>query len=270
MTSLQKKLLDMLAWFDKFCKQNNIVYFAAGGTVLGAARHGGFIPWDDDIDVVVPRPDYDRLLKIFNGKIDNYILESPHSLNKDYLYSAAKLYDTNTTLIEKTQHPCKRGIYIDVFPLDGIGNTEEESLSNYRVFEKQNRILLTRTCAIRKDRAWYKNAAIRLMKCVPSFVINEKKLVVKLDKIAGYLCSYDSKYVANLMGSYGRKEIVPRELFGDPKVMAFEDIEINVPQYHEEYLAHIYGDWKKLPPENKRKTTHEHIELNLEKSYLDE
>lgn len=78
----------MLAWFDSFCRENNLTYYALGGTMLGAARHQGFIPWDDDIDVGMPREDYAKLEKIMNGKqFDNYVLETPNSKNRDFCYS---------------------------------------------------------------------------------------------------------------------------------------------------------------------------------------
>ena len=80
LTSLQQELLNMLKWFDGFCRDNNLQYFAVGGTLLGAVRHNGFIPWDDDIDVAMPRPDYDRLAELMGSKIfDHYILETQKS-----------------------------------------------------------------------------------------------------------------------------------------------------------------------------------------------
>ena len=87
LTPLQQELLNMLKWFDGFCRDNNLQYFAVGGTLLGAVRHNGFIPWDDDIDVAMPRPDYDRLAELMGSKIfDHYILETQKSKKADYCY----------------------------------------------------------------------------------------------------------------------------------------------------------------------------------------
>lgn len=268
LSPIQEKLLDMLQWFHNFCVLNNICYYAAGGTMIGAARHKGFIPWDDDIDVVVPRRDYNKLISIFQEQKDHYYLETVNNEKKDFLYSYAKLYDTNTTLIEHTKTDCKRGIYIDVFPLDGVGNTEKEAIKNFRKFDRINMFLMMRTCAIRKERSWYKNLSILLARMLPARLVDERKIVVKLDKIANYINRDDAIYVANLMGTYRSKEIILRELFGQPTLYQFENISIYGPEKYDEYLTCIYGDWKALPPENKRKTSHDFIKMDLNNSYM--
>lgn len=121
MTEIQLKLLDMLKWFHEFCIENKLRYYALGGTMLGAIRHKGFIPWDDDIDVGMPREDYDKMIELVIDKQDEkYRLEKPLQ-NKDFVYQYCKLYDTSTTLVENTRYKTKRGVYLDIFPLDGIG-----------------------------------------------------------------------------------------------------------------------------------------------------
>ena len=214
LSPVQERLLIMLRWFHEYCEKHDIRYYAVGGTLIGAMRHSGFIPWDDDVDVAVPRKDYKRLIEGFVDEIDGYCLESPYSGNSDYLYSYAKLYDTRTTLTEKTRIPCKRGIYIDVFPLDGIGEILEEAQEAFKVFDKKNMFLMTRTCVIRKDRSWYKNLAILAARAIPGFMVNDKQLAISVDKTAESLNKDGSKYVANLMGAYRAKEITLNEYFG--------------------------------------------------------
>ena len=258
----------MLEWFHNYCVKEGITYYAVGGTMIGALRHKGFIPWDDDIDIAIPRKEYDRLIRNFNGVIDGYLLESPYSGNSDYLYTSAKLYDTNTTLIEKQRTPCKRGVYLDIFPLDGLGDSLEESRQMYKKFDRKNMFLMTRICVVRNDRNWYKNASIFLARLIPSLFINEKKLSISIDKMAAEINRESSVYVANMMGSYRFREIVLREYFGKPTLYQFENIEIYGPEKYDEYLSAIYGDWRKLPPEDKRYTKHDYIMLDLDKSYL--
>src|SRR5690554_3313505 len=95
LSEIQSKLLQMLKWFDGFCRENNLKYYAVGGTLLGAVRHQGFIPWDDDIDVAMPREDYRELEKLMSGKkIGFYVLETQNSLERDFCYPYTKLYDT--------------------------------------------------------------------------------------------------------------------------------------------------------------------------------
>ena len=109
MNDMQKKLVDMLQWYHEFCKKHNLNYYAVGGTCLGAVRHQGFIPWDDDIDVGMPREDYNRFEALMKeeGNSGKYVLEMPFE-NKDFVYAYGKLYDTTTTLIENTRYKTKR------------------------------------------------------------------------------------------------------------------------------------------------------------------
>lgn len=268
MNPIQEKLLDMFLWFHNYCIDNNITYYAAGGTVLGAARHNGFIPWDDDIDIVIPRKDYNRLIRLFSKKVDHYYLESPYSENKDFLYSYTKLYDTNTTQIERGYIKCKRGVYIDIFPLDGIGTTYNEAIKNFRKVNLVNMFLRARTYAIRKESRWYKNLSILLSRCIPSVLVNNKKLSIYVDYLANSINNDQVDYVANLMGAYREKEIVKKELFGEPVFHDFENISIFIPERYDEYLSKLYGDWKKMPPIEKRKTNHDFVMMDLNKPYM--
>lgn len=269
LNSMQEKLLEMLKWFHNYCVNNNIQYYAVGGTMIGAMRHHGFIPWDDDIDIAVPRKDYNRLIHEFTNIIDGYLLESPYSGNYDYLYSYAKLYDTRTTVVENTRVPCKRGVYIDIFPLDGIGNTYEDAKRYFDKFDKRNMFLMTRTCVIRSDRSWYKNASIIAARAIPNFILDDKKLSISVDQMAASLNDEKSVYVANLMGAYRSKEITLREYFGHPTLYSFEGIKIYGPEKYDEYLQGIYKNWRELPPEDKRNTKHDFVVFDLEKSYIE-
>ena len=268
LSPIQEKLLKMLNWFHNYCRENDLTYYIVGGSMLGAARHGGFIPWDDDVDVVLPRPDYERLLKQFPIENSNYLLESPYANNNDYYYSFAKLYDRETTLMERTKYNCRRGIYIDVFPLDGLGKNEDEVRKNFKKIDRLNMFLMTRTCAITKRRSFWKNASIVLSRCIPEFIVDDHELVKRVDKVASSFGYDESKYVANLMGTYRTREVMEKQIFGRPTEYKFENIVVYGVENPEEFLTHIYGDWQKLPPIEKRKTTHEYIEFNLEKSWM--
>lgn len=268
LSKIQAKLLEMLKWFHDYCIKNGITYYAVGGTMIGAMRHKGFIPWDDDIDIVLPRKDYNKLIRTLTSIKDGYVLESPYSGNNDYLYSYSKLYDTRTTLMEKTRTLCKRGVYIDVFPLDGVGNSIEEANKTFRKFDKRHKFLLTRNCVLRKDRSWYKNLSIILSKAIPTFLVNDKKLSISVDQCASTMSKEKSKYVANLMGAYGKKEITLYSFFGKPTLYQFENIEIFGPEKYDEYLKSIYGNWRQLPPKEKRYTKHDFVLFDLDHSYL--
>ncbi len=267
MTQLQEKLLEMLGVFHEFCKENGLSYFALGGTALGAERHKGFIPWDDDVDVGMPRRDYEKLKALVENKqLGDYVFEFP-SNKKDFVYAYGKMYDTRTTLVENTRYKTKRGIFLDIFPLDGAGKTLEESKKYFKVVHKKINLLSTKSLAWRKGRKLYKNVAIILMRLFP---VNQTKLKQKIDKLSSKI-DYDSvNYVANYSGNWAEREISKKQWFGKPRECDFENMKIYAPEMADEYLTAVYGDWKRLPPEEKRVSHHDFLVLDLNKSYLED
>lgn len=270
MNELQEHLLDMMKWLHTFCVENDIKYFANGGTALGAVRHNGFIPWDDDIDIMLPREDYEKLISLLSGKIvQKYTVETPYSPAKDYLYTYSKLYDTTTTLLEDVSVGLCRGIYIDIFPLDGMGDSMEEVKCNFKKVDRLNMFINSRTCNWRKGRKLYKNLAIVFAKLIPDFLVDNKKLVQKFDKIAKEIPYSSSKYVVNCSGDFRFKGIIDKSILGEPVEHVFEDTKIFVPQNAVGYLEKVFGDWKRLPDEDKRCTTHANLFIDYNKSYLE-
>jgi lipopolysaccharide cholinephosphotransferase len=267
MSELQLKLLCLLKFFHEFCVSNQIKYFALGGTLLGAVRHKGYIPWDDDIDIGIPREDYDKFIKLAKSEdLGHYQIEVPFE-NKDYIYPYCKLYDTSTTLIENTRYKTKRGIFLDIFPLDGIGNTLEESKNNYKIINKQLNLMSTKVCAIRKGRKLYKNVSIIIARCIPNFIYSWHKCIKKIDKLSRSRPYEEFEYIGNLVGNWNYKEIAKKEWFGDGKLYDFESLKIYGPTDADSYLKNVYGDYMKLPPKEKQVTHHDYIELDLNKSY---
>lgn len=270
MTETQEMMLDMMKWFHRFCQEKGLTYYVIGGTMLGTIRHKGFIPWDDDIDVGVPREDYEKLLankEAFFKNEKRYSLESFRDGNSDFEYPYAKIYDTNTTLVENCRAKTKRGIYIDVFPLDGIGDNKEEAYKNYRHILKQINFLMTRICALRKSRSWVKNLAIVISQSIPQFIVNNQKLIKRIDALCKSRSFNSSEYIGNLVGNWGIKEIMPKTYLGKPTLYEFEDTEVYGAENYDDYLTCVYGDWRKLPPIEKQKSHHDYLLLDLNKSY---
>ena len=268
MTELQKKLLSIMEWFHCLCEEENLVYFAQGGTALGAVRHNGFIPWDDDLDVGMPREDYEKLYKL-SMKIDKnsrYCIEFP-SNKKDYVYPYAKIYDTTTTLVENTRYKTKRGIYIDVFPIDGIGNTIEEGLKNFKRIDRKRNLMCTQICAIRKGRKFYKNFSILISRCFFGMFLDYKGIISRIECIAKKNDYGKCKYVANIYGNWHEREIINKEWIGTPILCKFENINIYILENSDAYLTRMYGDYMKLPPIEKRCTHHDYISIDLNKPY---
>ena len=266
---LQSKLLVMLKWFHSFCVSNDLRYYVLGGTMLGAIRHKGFIPWDDDVDVGMPRSDYNRLyLLLKNKQNEPFILETPHSSARDFTFAFSKLYDSTTTLVENTSYKIKRGIYIDIFPLDGMGNTEEESRKTFSIIDRKFKFLLAHTLGIKKSRSILKNASIVISQTILTPFINDKKLIQALNQISSTKDFDSCVFGGNPFGNWRYKEIMETAIMGKPTLYHFEDTQIYGAENAEKYLSHLYGDWKKLPPLEKQQSHHDYISLDLHQSYI--
>ena len=264
---LKLMLIEMMKWFHDFCCKNNLRYYALGGTMLGAMRHNGFIPWDDDIDVGMPRKDYEKFAILMKESTqERYIFETPETKEKDYYYQFSKLYDSNTTLIENTKYKIKRGIYLDIFPLDGTGNNLEESKKYAEEIYKLDNLLMLKIAGFRKGRSLYKNLGIFLFRFIP---INPKVILYKIVRKCAEKDYDECSWIGNLVGNWRFKEVMPKEYMGTPKLYKFENIEIFGVENADAYLTSLYGNWKKLPPKEKRVTHHDYIELDLHKSYLE-
>ncbi len=264
---LKQKLTEMLAWFHNYCVEHNLRYYVLGGTMLGAVRHKGFIPWDDDIDVGMPRADYEKFAQLMESeKKEKYRLETPHSAAKDFTYTFSKIYDTTTTLIENTKVETKRGIYLDLFPLDGLADTLEESQKRFKKIDFRFNFLLARVTSFRKGRSLMKNIAVILFPIIP---FNNKKLQIEIDEMCKERDFDNCKYGGNLLGAWRFKEVMESSIMGTPTLYQFENIYVYGAEHYNEYLTHLYGDWNKLPPKEKQVTHHEYKECNLHKSYLE-
>ena len=262
MNDFQKKLVEMFKWLTEFIERHGLTYYVVAGTLLGAVRHEGIIPWDDDIDIAMPRPDYEKLLELLKEPIEHYVVESCNGEAEDFVYAFAKFYDMNTTMTEHLRKSVTRGVYVDIFPLDGIGNTEAEGVKNYKAIDRANMILAMKVCAYRKDRKWWKNCAVFLGGFLP---ISVKKYTRKINAKCLKRRYEDCEFVVHSMSTYRFKEIMPKAIYGTPTKYKFEGFEVYGPEKADWYLTRIYGDWRKLPPEDKRRAAHdfEGVDLNV-------
>lgn len=269
MDSFKKNLMDMLIWFHNFCEDNELKYYMVGGTMLGAIRHQGFIPWDDDVDIGMPREDYRKLEDIMGSSVykKKYILETPNSMAADYIYPHAKLYDITTTVIQRARIDVIRGTYIDIFPIDGIGNTYEESVKNYRPIRLRLSLLGARILQIRRGRSWYLNYMMYIIRLIPDFIIKEKELISKINQLCSKRDYSQYNYIGNLLGIYGYKEIMPKHYFGTPTLYSFEGTQLYGVELYNEYLTVLYGNWKIAPPEGKRVSKHNFTAVDLNNPY---
>ena len=264
---MKEKLKLMLNWYDSFCRENRLKYYIVGGTMLGAVRHGGMIPWDDDIDVAMPRPDYEKFLKLTEstGKIfGHYIVESFHSNNEDFIYPYAKIYDIDTTLVEEAWHPLRRGIFIDVFPLDGMSSSEKTAHHHFIKVKRKYDLLCTIICSLNKKRVFYKNMAIIVGRVASKLFLSKKVLLELIDTMSKEYNYYNSDYIAFLVGNWGERELMKKEIFGEPIEYEFEGMKIFGVENYDEYLTKLYGDYMTPPPPEKRVSHHPNLEFSLD------
>ena len=259
---LHSKLLAMVKDFHKFCVENNITYYTLGGTSLGARRHKGFIPWDDDIDVGIPRDDYNRLIALAD-KLPEYLEIKFYQNTEKSPMHFVKLVDKRTTLIERRYTDYLEGLYIDVFPLDGARDPQK-----YKGEEKRwKRIQFLQAmviyhCQTTIPKSLSKKAFRAICK-----ITSLTRIHNQIEKEMTKFTVNESELIANYLGAWGSKEIMPKEIMGTPVLYQFEDTQLYGPQKIDEYLTHLYGDFMKLPPKEKQVFKHDFYVLDFETPY---
>lgn len=244
--------LNILKEIKKFCDQNGLRYFLAGGTLLGAVRHKGFIPWDDDIDVCMPRSDYEKLQATFNKNNDRYKFVSMEN-DDDYCYLWGKVVDTQTTITERFCSQTKgAGVYVDIFIVDDGGNDYKNVVKQLNKAKKIRQTLQMAKVTRKKKPFINRIKAVRY-----DLVYAFRKCYYKKQKrISTKYAGKDSKYAVCFTAIYGEKEIYNKEIFRDAVKLKFEDEYFDVPIGYDKYLTQLYGDYMTPPPKDKQISNH--------------
>ncbi len=251
----KEKILEVLKYSISFFNKHDISWFIACGSAIGAVRHKGIIPWDDDIDIYMPREDYNKLFSVRDEMLsDGYRFICMK--DKGYPLAFGKISDNNTTVIENRRLPFNVGCYIDVFPLD-LTNRGMMSFGNkwmsFRMEYMKYRAKISRITikGVFDDIKNKKNDTIKVipMKLALLFRSREKMLEQLLDMEASWNTSDGDRYVSfTESGMY----MFPKEWFEKYIVVPFEDLNVRLPKFYDEYLTYIYGDYMKLPPIEER------------------
>lgn len=248
---IQNEELQILKKIIKFLEENDIKYFVMYGTLLGAIRHKGFIPWDDDIDIAILRPDYEKLIKLLkdrNNVIENEFQAIGFELeNSDQPF--IKAVNKNIEVIDKNN--CDQNLWIDIFPLDIV---EENSNKFFeRVFRLRNLYWFKRS-EYRGYRYCENNKIKEFVEKILKFIFKPLKFEKFVEYYIDYCKKYENKntnFIANpIWGAY--VNIFPKKMFEETAKYQFEDIEVIGPKDYDLFLKTCYGDYMKLPPEDKR------------------
>lgn len=254
---LKKIQLDILLEVNDFCIAHGIRYSLDSGTLLGAIRHKGYIPWDDDIDIIMPRPDYNRFLKEFNGKCKNLKVFAPE-LDWDFYAPYANICDIRTILDEgaNSHRKVEMGIKIDVFPIDGAPICDSQYYSVLRRIKFLNAILEAKRHNILKMQ---KKCSFRVVKYiilkVLSFPLSYSFVQKKIFKYSTNIKFEKCQCAAKLSYTW-TKNRCNRDVFEEYVDCNFEGFKVKIIKRYDEYLNKLYGNYMQLPPEKDRVPQH--------------
>ncbi len=252
--------LGILNHLDSVCEKHNLKYFLSGGTLLGAIRHKGFIPWDDDIDIAMPRGDYHKLIEL--TKDDDRYKTISHYHTKNYFYPFAKMIDTKTIAREKAIYKWQiddLGVYIDIFPVDGMPTDYQKRQKHIKKIEFNKTMLFLSLCkSTPKSLSFIKRILKPFAKQYAS-IVGYKYWLNQVEELARKYPLENSEIAGAIVAIYGQREILPSWVFEVGDRIEFEGSMYFAPVGRHEYLTSLYGDYMQLPPIDKRKSHHEII-----------
>lgn len=255
--TIKSHLIETMDYFHKFCEEHNLEYFLVGGTLLGAVRHKGFIPWDDDIDVVMPREDYNRL-KELSSSFALPFLYKDYTQDDSYIYPFAKISNNNMIVEEVYYKPFRCGVWIDVFPLDFTFDNVFLQQVHFLLMDVLRKLLILKSGAFKLGKRSFlaTNLSKLLHPCcflIPRKLLN--RIFIILER-APYNYFSQNDHLANLYGAWGIREVAPKKLFEEKILYEFEGYKFWGVKDADFWLKKVYGDYMQLPPKHRRVPIH--------------
>ena len=248
--------LELMKMMDELCSKLNVTYYIIGGTLLGAVRHGGFIPWDPDIDIAMPRKDYEIVRDYFSKHESDRYFYQHYSTEKNHLspHALIRIKDSHVLFnsVSTRFMPRYDGIYLDIFPLDYAPESERLQKKQMQKIKRIKKIITLKAGYI-----YPSNNAITVIckRCISlllspvSFVFLNRKMDESMQKYNGR----SSKFLVSMASHYSYwKQLMPKEIYGVPNRMDFEGMSLLAPAKTHDYLTRIYRDYMELPPEDQR------------------
>lgn len=268
MTLLQEKILEIYKAIAQICKENDISFYAIGGTCIGAIRHKGFVPWDDDLDIAVPIEQFDKFKTCMKTYLPpNFYLYDPDE-KKEYRYIFCKVCNRDTAFVEESekQYPqAYKGIFVDVMPISGVPSRSEEKAAFVQKILQYYKLNFIYRFPL-KEMESFKQKAVWLFLHVIHF---HKSFSLYSDRWMDMLRKQPFKTaecVGYVWNTKIKRLVFPKSFFSDYVEMPFEDTTIRCPVNYDGYLTQQFGDYMTFPPEDQREQHHPYI-VDLEHSY---
>jgi lipopolysaccharide cholinephosphotransferase len=256
---VRKIQLAILDAFDAHCSTSGLRYTLAYGTLLGAIRHAGYIPWDDDIDVMMPRDDYEVLCR--SASVGGYSVHSSTG-NRDWRLPYAKVSDTTTRVVERTRDPVVVGVNIDVFPVDHVPQSALSRRLRFAVCRALEALGVLRILSPRPHRALWKRLCVGLVQ-PPARLVSGPTLAQLRTRVARSPAP-SSRLAGVVVGSF--PWAVPEEWLDDRNRGSFEGRDLRIPANADGVLRRLYGSYQTMPPVEDRETHHTMSAYALEES----
>lgn len=258
--------LEILKQLSALCDKLSLRYCLAYGTLIGAARHKGFIPWDDDVDIMMPRPDYEKLISYMAAHENDLRPLKLMSIynNPEYIYPIARLCDTRYEVHYHGAKDYGLGLFVDIYPFDGYGDSVEEAEKIFLAHRRPIQMIFQAGSDhfVKSTKGGWRTPFKFALYCGAK-VTGAKRLIEKLE-LRAKKHPYDSCKLVSCTVWDSRRIFLPRDAFGEMAKLSFEDAEFTVPADYDRILTIIYGDYMKLPPESDRIGHHNYVAYRKE------